>query len=93
MQVELELNPQLSGSGKVYEVTHGQNRVGRIWERPASINPANKWGWIVIETSARRFGAVVLPSRNAATIDDAKAQIEAAFLGLVSSHTGPVEHD
>jgi hypothetical protein len=85
MQIELTINPQISGAGKVYEVTEGQERIGRIWERPTAIDPANKWVWAIIETQARRFASVLLPAGTAATLDDAKAQFERAFLGLVNS--------
>lgn len=78
MEIELKINPQVSGSGQIYEVIHKQEHIGRIWERPTSIDSENRWGWIVLETS--KFGPVAPPSGRAASLEEAKAKFQKAFI-------------
>lgn len=83
IDLELTVNPQIFGGGKVYEVTRGADRVGRIWERAVTIDPANKWIWSVMGTPEHRRHPDLLPSGTAASLEDARAQFEAALLRLI----------
>ena len=83
VDLELKVNPVIFGGGKVYEVTRGADRVGRIWERAATIDPANKWIWSVMGTRELRRHPALLPSGTAASLEDARAQFEAALLRLI----------
>jgi hypothetical protein len=78
MEVELKMNPDVSGNGEIYEVIHKQERIGRIWELPTAIVPENKWGWMVLD--ARTFGSVASPSGRAATLEQAKTDFQRAFI-------------
>jgi len=82
MNIEFTVNPEISSAGEVYEVSREGERIGRIWQRRASIDPANKWMWSLLSLPGRALRAADLPSGTAATLEDAKAHFEAAVLRL-----------
>jgi hypothetical protein len=90
MDIALTINPEISTGGQLYEVTRGNERIGRIWERPATTDPARKWRWCILQTPGRGLSVALMPAGAAATLEDAKTQLEAAFLQLVqpSEHSG-----
>ena len=88
MAVELTLNQEISGAGQIFEVSCGEERIGRIWERPSTVDPSNRWAWTVMFVPRNTLNAVPLPVGNAATLEDAKTQIEAAFLRLTQPPNG-----
>jgi hypothetical protein len=78
MELDLKINPQVSGYGEIYEVSHAQQWIGRIWERPTSIAPEKRWGWMVLQT--QKLGPIMSPSGMAATLEQAKAALRETFI-------------
>jgi hypothetical protein len=87
MDIEFTVNHEISSAGEVYEANREGERIGRIWQRRASIDPANKWVWSLLSLPGRALRAADLPSGTAATLEDAKAQFEAAVLRLGGGQT------
>jgi hypothetical protein len=85
MEIKIKVIPQFSANGQVYDATHQQEGIGGVWERPTSVDQAKRW--VGLESPPGRFNAVLLPSGNTATIEEAKTDLQTAFVMPINSIT------